>query len=137
MTAYAEIDFDLDNASPAPGAVRRRVPRHPAQDRGRACPTTTSARCAGPIFFDDLITHPEVEKAYDRWLDGAFLPQGQTRGSFEYAGLVFEEYRGKLGTVDFTDAEAYFFPVGVPGLFRQYNAPACRPTSLRSRPRLE
>ena len=30
-----------------------------------------------------------------------------------------------LGTVDFTDArKAYFFPVGVPGLFRQYNAPA-------------
>ena len=28
-------------------------------------------------------------------------------------------------TVDFTDAsKAYFFPVGVPGLFRQYNAPA-------------
>jgi len=27
--------------------------------------------------------------------------------------------------VDFTDAaKAYFFPVGVPGLFRQYNAPA-------------
>jgi hypothetical protein len=32
--------------------------------------------------------------------------------------------RGRVGTVDFTDAEAYFFPVGVPGLFRQYNAPA-------------
>src|ERR671918_3021157 len=28
-------------------------------------------------------------------------------------------------TVDFTDAsKAYFFPVGLPGLFRQYNAPA-------------
>jgi hypothetical protein len=28
-----------------------------------------------------------------------------------------------VGTVDFTDAsKAYFFPVGVPGLFRQYNA---------------
>jgi Phage major capsid protein E len=38
---------------------------------------------------------------------------------------VFEEYRGRIGTVDFTNAsKAYFFPVGVPGLFRQYNAPA-------------
>ncbi len=136
VTAYAEIDFDLDNASPAPGAVRRSPTTSGARSR-EACPTTTSTRFAGPTFFDDLITHPEVEKAYDRWLDGAFLRQGQTRGSFEYAGLVFEEYRGKLGTVDFTDAEAYFFPVGVPGLFRQYNAPACRPVSLRSRPRLE
>jgi hypothetical protein len=73
----------------------------------------------------DLTTHPEVTTAYDRYLDGAFLRQGQARGSFEYSGLVFEEYRGRVGTVDFTDAsKAYFFPVGVPGLFRQYNAPA-------------
>ena len=37
---------------------------------------------------------------------------------------MFEDYRGRVGTVDFTDAKkAYFFPVGVPGLFRQYNAP--------------
>ena len=79
----------------------------------------------GADFFDDLITHSEVAKAYDRYLDGAFLRQGQARGSFEYSGIVFEEYRGRVGTVDFTDAsKAYFFPVGVPGLFRQYNAPA-------------
>jgi Phage major capsid protein E len=79
----------------------------------------------GPDFFDDLITHPEVKKAYERWLDGAFLRQGQARGSFEYARILFGEYRGKVGSVDFTDAsKAYFFPVGVPGLFRQYNAPA-------------
>ena len=70
-------------------------------------------------------TSGPVEKAYERWLDGAFLRQGQARGSFEYAGILFEEYRGKVGSVDFTDAsKAYFFPVGVPGLFRQYNAPA-------------
>jgi hypothetical protein len=38
----------------------------------------------------------------------------------EYAGILFEEYRGRVGSVDFTDAsKAYFFPVGVPGLFRQ------------------
>jgi hypothetical protein len=49
----------------------------------------------------------------------------QARGSFEYGGIVFEEYRRRVGTVDFTDAnKAYFFAVGVPGLFRQYNAPA-------------
>jgi Phage major capsid protein E/ParB-like nuclease domain len=37
----------------------------------------------GADFFDDLITHSEVEKAYERYLDGAFLRQGQARGSFE------------------------------------------------------
>jgi Phage major capsid protein E len=79
----------------------------------------------GADFFDGLITHSEVAKAYDRYLDGAFLRQGQARGSFEYAGILFEEYRGRVGTVDFTDAsKAHFFPVGVPRLFRQRNAPA-------------
>jgi Phage major capsid protein E len=49
----------------------------------------------------------------------------QARGSFEYGGIVLEEYHGRVGTVGFTDANtAYFFAVGVPGLFRQYNAPA-------------
>ena len=32
---------------------------------------------------------------------------------------------GKVGTVEYTEsAKAFFFPVGVPNLFRQYNAPA-------------
>jgi hypothetical protein len=41
----------------------------------------------GPDFFDDMITHLEVEKAYERWLDGAFLRQGQARGGFAVPGL--------------------------------------------------
>jgi hypothetical protein len=68
-----------------------------------------------------VISHPK--KAYERWLDGAFLRQGQARGSFEYSGIVFEESRGRVSTVDSTDAsKAYFSPVGVRALFRQYNA---------------
>ena len=127
VTAYAEIDFDLDNGSPAPGAVKKKCHdvRRKIEDELGAAPYDHIHAICGADFFDDLITHPEVEKAYERYLDGAFLRQGQARGSFEYAGIVFEEYRGRVGTVDFTDAsKAYFFPVGVPGLFRQYNAPA-------------
>ena len=51
--------------------------------------------------------------------------------------IVFGGYRRRAGTVDFTDAsKAYFFPVGVPGLFRQYNAPAspCSPPGPQGRP---
>ena len=126
VTAYTEVDFDLDNASPAPGAVKKcHDIRRKIEDELGVVPYDHIHAMCGPDFFDDLITHPEVEKAYERWLDGAFLRQGQARGSFEYAGILFEEYRGKVGSVDFTDAaKAYFFPAGVPGLFRQYNAPA-------------
>jgi Phage major capsid protein E len=106
-------------------AIRRKI-----EDELGAQPYEHIHAICGAKFFDDLITHSEVEKAYERWLDGAFLRQGQAHGSFEYAGILFEEYRGRVGSVDFTDAaEAYFFPVGVPGLFRQYMRP---PTSSRS-----
>ena len=118
VTAYAEIDFDLDNASPAAGAVKKKCHdvRRKIEDELGAAPYDHIHAICGADFFDDLITHPEVTTAYDRYLDGAFLRQGQARGSFEYSGIVFEEYRGRVGTVDFTDAsKAYFFPVGRAG----------------------
>ena len=100
VTAHTEIDFDLDNASPAPGAVKKKCHdiRRKIEDELGVVPYDHIHAMCGPDFFDDLITHPEVEKAYERWLDGAFLRQGQARGSFEYAGILFEEYRGRVGT---------------------------------------
>src|SRR5918996_1302490 len=127
VTQHIEIDFDLDAASPAPGVIKKKCHDiwRKVEDELGAQPYDHVHAICGADFFDDLITHSEVAKAYDRYLDGAFLRQGQARGSFEYSGILFEEYRGRVGTVDFTDAsKAYFFPVGVPGLFRQYNAPA-------------
>lgn len=86
--------------------------------------TYVHAFCSA-TFFDDLVSHPEVEESYRRYQESAFLRAGLVRKSFEYAGITFEEYRGKVGSVDFiADGKAHFFPVGVPGLFRQYNAPA-------------
>ena len=79
----------------------------------------------GADFFDDLITHSEVAKAYDRYLDGAFLRQGQARGSFvRSASCSRSTAAGSARSTSPTRASAYFFPVGVPGLFRHYNAPA-------------
>jgi hypothetical protein len=79
--------------------IRRKV-----EDELGAQPYEHIHAICGADFFDDLITHSEVAKAYDRYLDGAFLRRGQARGSLEYGGIVFEEYRGRVGTVDFTDA---------------------------------
>lgn len=78
----------------------------------------------GQAFFSDLVSHPAVVAAYERWLDGQFNRQDQRRG-FEFCGVVFEEYRGKVGNQDFihTD-EAYAFPTGVPKLFMTKFAPA-------------
>jgi hypothetical protein len=127
VTAIAEINFDLENPAPESGAVRRlchSIKRQIEDELGAAPYDHIHAFCSA-AFFDDLVSHPEVLRAYDRWQDGAFLRAGLARTAFQYADITFEEYRGKVGNIDFVSAGmAHFFPVGTPGLFRQYNAPA-------------
>lgn len=127
VSAYSEIDFDLDNATPASGAVRKKcheVIRKIEDALGVATYDHVHAMCSAS-FFDDLISHPEIVESYRRYQESSFLRAGMVRGSFEYGGIVFEEYRGKVGSVDFiADGKAHFFPVGAQGLFVQWNAPA-------------
>lgn len=79
---------------------------------------------AEKTWFRDFISHAEVKAAYDRFREGEFL-RSDPRAGFQFAGVTFEEYRGKIGSTDFITADtARFFPVGVPGLFTEYYAPA-------------
>ena len=85
----------------------------------------------GDEWFDKFVRHTEVKAAYERWAangsaggQGQFLREDNRRG-FPFAGMIFENYRGSVGGVDFVaDAEAHFFPVGVPGLFITRFGPA-------------
>lgn len=75
-------------------------------------------------FFDDFISHPDVEAAYDRWMDGE-ARRNDPRGGFMFGGVIYEEYRGKVGAIDFiADGEAYMVPEGVPDLCVTHYAPA-------------
>jgi hypothetical protein len=77
-----------------------------------------------PGFFDAMVAHPAVEAAYDRWNNGEFLRE-DLRGGFPFAGVLWEEYRGKVGSIDFiADGESYLIPEGVPDLFVTNYAPA-------------
>lgn len=127
VTPYDAIDFDLDNANPANGAIKKICHgiKRKIEDALGAAPYTEIHAFCSEGFFDALVTHPEVTAAYDRYQESIFLRSGQARGQFDYGGIVFEEYRGSIGDVDFIpDGTASFFPVGTPGLFRQYYAPA-------------
>ena len=66
VTAHTEIDFDLDNATPAPGVIKKKCHdiRRKIEDELGAQPYEHIHAICGADFFDDLITHPEVEKAY-------------------------------------------------------------------------
>jgi hypothetical protein len=80
-------------------------------------------------FFDALVGHPAVEKAYDRWLDGAFLRELQRNQEggvgFSFGGITWEEYRGVVSGIPFIEANtAYLVPLGVQDLFVTHYAPA-------------
>lgn len=75
-------------------------------------------------FFDALVGHDSVAAAYERWMSGEFLREDQ-RSGFYFAGVFWEEYRGKVGSINFiADGSAYMIPEGVPDLFVTNYAPA-------------
>lgn len=77
-----------------------------------------------PEFFAELVSHPAVEKAYERWRDGQFLRTDNRQG-FMFGDVEWIEYRGSVGDRRFIEAgAAYLLPVGVPDLFITRFAPA-------------
>lgn len=76
----------------------------------------------GDAFFDDLIKHAKVEESI-KYQESRLL-RTDLRAGFEYGGIVWENYRGKVGSVDFIPtAEAHVVPEGT-NIFQNYNAPA-------------
>lgn len=134
VSAETEIDFDLDNASPASGALRKvcaGAARKVADNLGGVPYSGVHAFC-GDAFFDDLLAHKEVVESYKGTPMAEVLRQGyvypngnRVYGAFEFGGIVFENYRGKNGASAMVDTnKCHLFPVGVPGLFRTVYAPA-------------
>lgn len=127
VSQEAEIDFDLDNANPASGVVRRKcseVIRKIYNELGSALATDIHCFC-GDAFWDDLIAHSEVRATYLAQQEAAQLREGAVYDFLRYGGITFENYRGKVGAIDFIHTDkAHFFPVGVPGLFVNYFGPA-------------
>ncbi len=129
-----EVDFDLDNNSPASGALRKKcaqVSRTIADALGGLSYVGLHAFC-GDDFFDDLLSHPEVVESYKGTpmaqvlREGYVYPNGmKVYGAFEFGGIVWENYRGKIGNSPIIDTnKCHIFPIGVPGLFVTRFAPA-------------
>lgn len=121
--SQTSISFDLDEDTTKVRLKCLEAKRHIEEVLGASVYTSIHAFC-GHEFFDALISHPDIEKAYDRWQAGEFL-RTDPRAGFPFAGITWEEYRGTVNGVDFIPAdEAIIFPLGVPNLFRTYFAPA-------------
>jgi len=86
--------------------------------------TTVHAIC-GRNFMDAITAHPEVREAYlaipmaSRLMDPNWMRQ------VPFREMIFEEYRGRVGPVQFVDDDyAFVFAEGVPDLFVEAYAPA-------------
>jgi hypothetical protein len=85
--------------------------------------TGLRALCS-PAFFDAFTTHDLVEKFFINWQSNETMRQ-DVRSAFLFGGVLWEEYRGTVGGIDFiTSGDAYLVPEGVPDLFVTHYGPA-------------
>jgi len=87
--------------------------------------TSSGSRAfCGKNFWNKLIAHRSVKETYLNTMQAASL-RGDARESFEFGGIVWERYRGKVAGVSFVhDDKALLIPEGVPDLYVSSFAPA-------------
>jgi len=133
VSQEAEIDFDLHTDGSATGAFRKKCAttiRLIGTQLGGVPWRGVHALC-GDAFYDMLIGNKEVRDTYLNWnaaielRAGYATPNQQSWGAFEFGGITWENYRGAVGNTSFVHTDkCHLFPLGAPGLFRTYYAPA-------------
>jgi hypothetical protein len=129
----SEIDFDLDNANPASGALVKVcdqvVDSMRRAGKGVFTPGTVVLGLCGTAFWRDLIAHTEVRSIYQFMLQGGFRDglEGLLGRSprVEYGGIVFVKYWGTDdgSTVAINTDKCKFLPVNAPGAFLEVFSP--------------
>ena len=125
LSIPAEVDFDLDNATPVAGVVRRKCA---AVRRSIETALKTGSAIAnqgvriiglcGDAYWDDLIAHPEIEKTYLNWSAAQDLAAiANPWRTYRYGTIDFVNYRGTDsdgtgGAIGVGTDKCKFFPVG-------------------------
>lgn len=131
QTIPAEIDFDLDNATPESGAIRKKcnlVTRSIKKGlKGLGGNGVSIYALCGDNFWDDLTAAQEVRETYLNTQMAADLREGNAYETFRYGSITWINYRGTDDgtTVAVGSDKAKFFPVGA-GIFQTALAPAER-----------
>lgn len=121
VTQPTEIDFDLDNGSPASGALRKkcsevvRATKNACQNAWIQNRTYVAGLC-DDVFWDQLIAHPEVRETYKNWIAAAELRGDASTGAFKFGGIEFLHYEGSDGSAESSSVKVptgtcKFFPV--------------------------
>lgn len=95
------------------------------QEEALGSVTSSGSRAlCGKNFWNKLIVHKSVKETYLNSQQAAAL-RGDARESFEFGGIIWERYRGKVAGVSFVhDDKALLIPEGVPDLYISVFAPA-------------
>ncbi len=135
VTQPAEIDFDLDNASPAAGALLKKCDQVVTAMRNAAKGAwgqrTRVIGLCGTNFWRDLITHPEILKLWELATlygdqTGLRALLGAAIGTpIEYGDITFMRYWGTEddSTVAVPTDKVKFFPMDAPGAFQVAYSP--------------
>lgn len=126
-----EVDWDLDNASPTSGVVRKKC-----NDTARTAARTLGSMwvegqsglvgLCGDAFWDDLTAHTEVRETYLNTSQAADLRTGNAWSQFQYGGITWVNYRGTddNSLVAIGTDKVKFVPVNCPGLFQVAFSPS-------------
>jgi hypothetical protein len=127
VTPAPTIDFNLETSTTNIRKICHDLTRSILRgSKGAVTSATQIHALAGDTFYDDLISHPNVEKSYLNWQAAAELRGNTAFGAFTYGGITWHNYRGTDDntTVAIDPLEAKFFPVGANGVFKKAMAPA-------------
>jgi len=102
--------------------IRREMARN---SDGVWTPQTKMHVMVGDDFFDALARNPEIRDYYANRVDAkSWVPEYDAFGAIEYAGVVFENYRGTddQSTVAIATDEGHAFPTNTNGAFMHVKA---------------
>lgn len=119
------VEVQMELANPDTKVRVKCVDALDAQEEALGATSSTGARAfCGKNFWRALIEHRSVVKTYEGSQYASAL-RADGRESFEFGGVIWERYRGKVGGISFVpDDEARLVPEGVPGLCITRFAPA-------------
>lgn len=128
ISAPAEVDMDLDNASPAEGVLAdkcQKIKRDMVKAlTGLPLMGLRMVALCGDNFFDNLTSHPEYKETKKIQASGNagatdIIAGNKAYESIEFGGITWVNYRGtEDGKVGIHTDKAQLFPMGVDGLFR-------------------
>jgi hypothetical protein len=114
VSQEAEIDFDLDNATPAQGALTLKINtmRRTMRDNAEDLDTSGVIGLCSAGFWDLLVVHKEVTESYKFDAQSDFLRQQISEGSFKWRGVTWIEYsRSAAGTALVPADKVLLFPI--------------------------